>query len=87
MNTLQPHHVGKVLAATVGILYVLCAIAYVILPGITKGSFVYMMHGLDVQNLFTPIQFFPTIVGLVVTVIYSYIAGALFAYLWNKLAK
>ncbi len=87
MNTLHPHHVGKVLATTVGILYVLCAIAYVILPSLTKASFVYMMHGLNVASLLTPIQFFPTIIGLVVTVIYSYIAGSLFAYLWNKLAK
>ncbi len=87
MNTLHPHHVGKVLAATVGILYILCAIAYVVLPSLTKASFVYMAHGLNVESLFTPIQFFPTIVGLIVTLIYSYIAGALFAYCWNKLAK
>ncbi len=87
MHPLNPNHVGKTLAATVGILYVVCAIAYVVFPALTKASFVYMMHGLDVEKLFTPIQFFPTIVGLVVSVVYSYIAGALFAYLWNKLAK
>ncbi|MDO8581622.1 MAG: DUF5676 family membrane protein [bacterium] len=87
MNTLHPHHVGKVLAATVGILYILCTIAYVVLPSLTKASFVYMMHGMNVGNLFTPIQFFPTVIGLLVSIVYSYIAGALFAALWNKLAK
>lgn len=87
MHTLNPNHVGKVLAATVGILYVICAIAYVIFPALTKASFIFMMHGLNVESLFTPIQFFPTVIGLVVSVIYSYIAGYLFAYLWNKLMR
>ena len=87
MHPLNPNHVGKTLAATVGILYVLCAIAYVILPALTKASFVYMMHGLNVASLLTPIQFFPTVIGLVVSLIYSYVAGYLFATLWNKFAK
>ncbi|MBI4281273.1 hypothetical protein HY625_00460 [Candidatus Uhrbacteria bacterium] len=87
MHNLNPNHVGKTLATTVGILYIVCAIAYVILPSLTKASFVYMMHGLNIEPLLTSIQFFPTVIGLLVSIMYSYIAGALFAYLWNKLAK
>lgn len=87
MHTLSTHHVGKTFAATVGTLYVLCALAYGIVPSFTKASFVYMMHGLNVEGLFTPIQFIPTLIGLVVTVIYSYIAGVLFAWLWNTFMK
>lgn len=87
MTTLNPHHVGKTLGATVGVLYLLCALAYVIAPNITKALFVYMMHGLEVKQLLTPIQFIPTIIGTIVAMVYSYVAGVLFAFLWNKFAK
>lgn len=87
MHTLNPHKVGLTLAATVGILYVTCALAYVIAPNFTKALFVYMMHGVEVKQLLTPLQFIPTVIGTIVAVAYSYIAGALFSYLWNKLAK
>lgn len=84
MHTLNPNHVGKTLAITVGILYILCAIAYVVVPKVTTDLFVYMFHGLNVKSLLTPIEFLPTIIGLVVTLVYSYIAGAIFAVVWNR---
>ncbi|MBI5798504.1 MAG: hypothetical protein HZB10_01055 [Candidatus Yonathbacteria bacterium] len=85
MYKLPTHTVGTALGVTIGILYVLCALAYVLFPGITKSLFAYMFHGINVTSLLTPITFWPTVIGLVVTLVSTYISGALFAFVWNAL--
>ncbi len=86
MHRLSPHIVGASLGITVGILYILCALAYAFAPTITTDLFVYMFHGVNVKSLLTPMEFWPTVTGLVVTFVYTYIAGALFAFIWNAFA-
>ena len=81
MNRINPARTGLSLAITVGLLYVLCALAVAIAPGSLSAALGLVAHGLNIAPLtqsVAPISLSAVLVGLLALMVYSFIAGLLF---------
>ena len=87
---LSPLQNGLALALTVGLLYVACAVLVIIAPEATPTVVRLVVHGLDtgaVAISSSPPALPSVAVGLVLISAYSFVAGALYGWIGNRLAR
>jgi hypothetical protein len=89
MNALNPKHIGMSLSATMSIVYATCTLLVAIVPQSALVVFYKnMYHGIDVTTI---IGNAPTIggflIGLLSVAISSWLIGALFAAIYNRLTR
>lgn len=70
-----------------GIIYVFCAAGVALFPGFAKALTVSWFHGVDLGKIWTGAPRGNFILGFLSAVILSWLAGWLFAKLYNKLIK
>lgn len=75
---------GLSAAATVAILWVLCSLIVVIMPGISMNMSGYMMHT-DFTGMQWDMHITGFIGGLVIWAIFAYVFGWLLALIYNRL--
>lgn len=88
MNKLKPITVGVALSATAVVLYLLCALAVWIAPGSLATVLNLVAHGINLSPLFQQAaeMSLPMLLGgTLVLAIYFFIAGWLFAWIYNRL--
>ena len=77
---------GLSLAILSTLLSLLCALSYWLFPSLTISYFNYIVHGIDItQIITTSISLGSIVIGLIEIIIYAYITGALFAWVYNKI--
>ncbi|MFH1211051.1 MAG: DUF5676 family membrane protein [archaeon] len=75
------------LAGVSGILYIICALLIAIAPTTTVNMFSNVFHGIDITQIAaTNISLGNTILGLIEILVYSLVAGWVFAVVYNYLA-
>ncbi len=80
--------VGFASASVAGILYILCALLFWFVPDSAIRLFNYFVHGIDLTAIARfNISFKQNIIGLLLTLAFSFLFGALFAVVYNKFAK
>ena len=83
---LNSKRVAFSLAIVSAILYLVCTIFIYIAPNFTVNLFSNLFHGIDITKIEdTSISLGNTLIGLIEIVVYSLIAGWLFALIYNKL--
>lgn len=83
---LNSKRVALSLTIVSSILYIACALLVVIAPDFTTKLFSSLFHGIDIiQIATTNISFVSVLIGLVEIIVYTLIAGWLFAWIYNKL--
>jgi hypothetical protein len=90
MNRLNPVAIGLSLAITVGLLFVLCALAVAIAPGALVVGLTLVTHGLNLTPLtrqVAPLTLSSVLVGLLAVMAVSFVTGLLFALVSNLLTK
>ena len=87
MDTTKPWVTGAALAVTVGMVYLVCAVAVALFPDGTLAFFNTWLHGLDLTLVKRPATKALTagewIYGFVSAVTASFLAGALYGWLRN----
>jgi len=87
MDTTKPWVTGAALAVTVGMVYLVCAVAVALFPDGTLAFFNTWLHGLDLtlvkRPAGRPLAAAEWIFGLVSAVVAGYLAGALYGWLRN----
>lgn len=74
-------------AILMGIVYVACALAVAVLPDLFRAVAASWFHGIDLGPIWTGGPRGNFLLGLVSTVVLSWLAGWAFAWLYNKLLK
>ena len=83
---LNPKRVALSLVIVSIILYIACALLVVIAPDFITNLFSNLFHGIDITQIATTnISFGSVLIGLIQIIIYTLIAGWLFALIYNKL--
>ncbi|HIH39642.1 TPA: hypothetical protein HA219_02905 [Candidatus Woesearchaeota archaeon] len=86
MSELKPKRVGVSLGAVSAVFYLACALFIAAAPNFTLSVFNSLFHGIDFTSIAkTSFTLGETIVGLAVIFVTAYIAGALYAWIYNKL--
>ncbi len=86
-SKLNPKLVSLSLAAVSGVWYILCALIFVAAPTTGLNLFSYIFHGIDITQIAqTSVSFTSILIGLVEIVLWSLLAGWLFAVIYNYLA-
>ncbi len=86
-NKLNPKLVSLSLAAASGVLYILCALIFAVSPTTGLNLFSYIFHGIDITQIAqTSVSFAGILIGFVEIVLWSLLAGWLFAVIYNYLA-
>lgn len=77
------------LSLTSAVLYIACAIAFMLFPVGTLKFFNTWFHGLDLTTIAStkPISLFGIIIGLVSILILSAVTGAIFTAIYNSLQR
>jgi hypothetical protein len=87
MDSTRPWVRGAALAVTVGIVYVVCALAVALFPDGTLAFFNTWLHGVDLtlvkRSATTPLTAGEWIYGFVSAVTASFLAGALYGWARN----
>ena len=86
MTRINPAKLGLSLAVTVGLLYLLCALAVAIAPGSLAAALGLVTHGLNIAPLtqsVAPISLSAVLGGLLALTAYGFIAGLLFGLVNN----
>jgi len=80
---------GIALAVTLALISALCAIAFVLAPDATLDFFSAFMHGLDLKAVKSaaPISFGRVLYGLIGLSIVGFIAGVVFAWIYNAISR
>lgn len=78
---------ANALAITMAALYLICALAVVVIPGLFKAVAVSWFHGIDLEAIWTGGSRGNFLLGLISAVIFSWLFGYLFAWVYNKLTK
>ena len=74
------------LAIVSAILYIICALFIAVAPGFTINLFSNLFHGVDISQIAkSSFSIGSTLIGLIEVIAYALIAGALFAWIYNKL--
>jgi len=88
MTELKPNNVGLSLGVVSAVFYLACALFIAVAPNLALSIFNSLFHGIDFTSIAkTSFTLGETIVGLVVIFVTTYIAGALYAWTYNKLQK
>lgn len=79
------HPTGLAAATTAGIIYVVCAALVSLWPLQTIQFFSNWLHGIDLSGILTvqPLSVGRFFIGLISIVVFFYIVGALYAWLYN----
>lgn len=90
MTALPALRQGAAFAATVGLLYIACAIVAMVSPWAIPGALDVVVHGLDIGSLTRDVP--PTTVGevgagLLYVIAYSFVAGTLYGAIRNALVR
>lgn len=82
-------HTGIAFAATVAIFYAVCAVLWLMAPGLVIGFLNSLFHGMDFSPLLRPAAFsWPGFyAALVVLSIAAFLAGTLFGWLRERLGR
>ena len=83
-NKLKITKVANSLAVTTAIIYLVCILAKWVAPGLTTTLGSYLFHGIDITNLVVARSFSYSLVSLITGTIISWLIGALFAMVYNK---
>ena len=68
--------------------YAACALLFLVAPSFALSLVNYFFHGIDLTIIAkTGMDIGSVVIGLVVSVIFAYASGAVFAALYNKLSK
>jgi hypothetical protein len=88
MRELRPWPTGAALGLTVAIAYTVCAVVFYLWPIISMQFLNGLFHGLDFSKLETGAawSFTAFACALTVMVIWGFLVGALFAWIFNRLA-
>ena len=80
---------GISLAVTLTLVSVLCAVAFVLAPDATLDFFSAFMHGLDLKSVKSaaPLSFGRVLYGLIGLSIVGFIAGFVFAWMYNVISR
>ncbi len=79
---------GIASASVWGIAYIVCVLALLLAPNLTIQVFDYLTHGIDIASIAkTSVTLGSALIGLILSLIFGYVLGALFARIYNKLAK
>ena len=80
---------GFALAITVGVFYALCTLVWVLAPGPFLSFMNSLFHGMDFSGMVQPRPFaWPGFVeALLVLSLWALLAGAFFAWLFNRLTR
>ncbi len=82
----DPKKTGLSLGIVAAVFYVVCALLIYIAPTATMAVFNSMFHGVDFTKIAkTSFTFGETLIGLIVIFVTACLAGALFAWVYNKL--
>lgn len=88
IDKLNPKVVAMTLAITSGIIYIICAVLFIVSPVGALNLFKDMFHGIDITQIGkTNITFGSAVAGFVETIILALIVGWLFAVIYNKMLK
>lgn len=74
-------------SASVGIIYIACAVLVGMFPEVSKSVAVSWFHGMDLNQIWTGEPRGNFILGLVSAVIGTWLVGYLFAWIYNKFVK
>ena len=85
VDKLNIRRVALSLAVVSAILYLACALLVFIAPNFAVTLFSNLFHGVDITTTAKAVTFLGTLLGLIEIVVYSLIAGGLFALVYNKL--
>ena len=84
INKLNPKIVSLSLATISGILYIFCALLFIVIPQPSLGFFKNIFHGIDITKIAqSSISFGNTLLGFVEIIIAAFIIGWLFALTYN----
>ena len=90
MDATKPWVIGAALAVTVGVVYVVCAVAVALFPDGTLAFFNTWAHGVDVtlvkRPATKPLATTEWIFGFVSIVVSGYLVGALYGWARNLLS-
>jgi hypothetical protein len=80
---------GVALGITLALISALCAIAFVLAPDATLDFFGAFMHGLDLKAVKSaaPISFGRVLYGLIGLSIVGFVAGVVFAWIYNTVSR
>lgn len=80
------HPTGLALSITTGVIYSLCAFFIVLAPTGAIKFFNYWFHGIDLSKILVipSITLGKFIVGLITIMLFGYLTGVLYAWLYNK---
>ena len=85
-DKLNAKRVALSLAVVSAVLYIVCVLLIAVAPDFTINLFSNLFHGIDITQIAnTSISFGSTLLGLIEIIIYTLIAGWLFAWMYNKL--
>ena len=85
---LDAKKVGLALAVLFGIIYIVCALLFAIIPGTTLNIFSSLFHGIDISQIARDsVSIGSTIVGLIETIILAFIIGWLYAKIYNYFSR
>lgn len=84
---LNAHAAGSSCAAVVGILYVICAVAYALAPSATLAFFNLLLHGLDLRKVAATMTWGGVIGGLIISVVGAYALTWLWATWYNQMRR
>lgn len=90
MTALSAFRQGVAFSATVGLLYIACAIVAMLSPGTIPGALDVVVHGLEIGSLTRDVP--PTSAaeagaGLLYVIAYGFVAGTLYGAIRNALAR
>ncbi|MBI4434588.1 hypothetical protein HY635_02115 [Candidatus Uhrbacteria bacterium] len=77
---------GKSCAVVSGVVYVICAAAYAIIPDATLAFFNLLFHGLDIRKVAIAMTWGGVIGGFIITVIGAYVLTGAWAALYNRMS-
>lgn len=76
-------------AATMGIAYVACGIAVVLAPEAALKFWGWMFHMVNLEEFLGNVGVTPAgfVIGLIETLVYTYVAAWIFVWIYNRLVK
>jgi hypothetical protein len=83
-HPLNAHAAGASCAAVTGLLYIVCAAAYALIPDTTLAFFNLLFHGLDIRKVATGMTWGGVIAGLLLSVIGAYVLTWLWVTFYNR---
>lgn len=89
MTALPALRQGAAFAATVGLLYIACALVAMVAPGAIPAALDVVVHGLTIDTLTRDVPAATVgeiVVGLLYAIAYSFVAGWLYGAIRNTLA-